>query len=68
SLVMEPVILESKVTILTNQQRLWRYSSKEIQLQLDKIILQFKGESQLFGLFQSWAAELISTMAEISRN
>ena len=68
SLVMEPVILESKVTILTNQQRQWRYSSKEIQLQLDKIILQLKGESQLFGLFQSWATELISTMAEISRN
>ena len=42
SLVMEPVILESKVTILTNQQRQWRYSSKEIQLQLDKIILQLK--------------------------
>ena len=68
SLVMEPVILESKVTILTNQQRQWRYSSKEIQLQLDKIILQLKGESQLFGLFQAWATELISTMAEISRN
>ncbi|EGO6607414.1 hypothetical protein ABG953_07390 [Enterococcus faecalis] len=68
SLVMEPVILESKVTILTNQQRQWRYSSKEIQLQLDKIILQLKGESQLFGIFQSWATELISTMAEISRN
>lgn len=68
SLVMEPVILESKVTILTNQQRQWRYSSKEIQLQLDKIILQLKGESQLFGLFQSWATELVSTMTEISRN
>lgn len=68
SLVVEPVIFKSKVAILNNQQRQWRYSSKEIQLQLDKIILQLKGESQLFGLFQSWATELISTMAEITRN
>ena len=50
SLVMEPVILESKVTILTTET-MALFLKKKFNYN-DKIILQLKGESQLFGLFK----------------
>ncbi|MGM0209237.1 hypothetical protein IGI96_003761 [Enterococcus sp. DIV0421] len=68
-LVIEQAIDQEQVVLESSQLRQWDYSSKEIQLQLNKILFLFEEQSdRRYQYFQEWADALIQTMTVVKLN
>ena len=67
--VIEQAIDQEQVVIESSQRRQWDYSSKEIQLQLNKILFLFEEKpDRRYQYFQEWADALIQTMTVVKLN
>ena len=67
--VIEQAIDQEQVVIESSQRRQWDYSSKEIQLQLNKILFLFEEKpDRRYQYFQEWADALIQTKTVVKLN